>query len=186
MEGHVRPATAELTEFYEASLAAVAEAVSLAGAQRHRSSPGVLDFRVLRHGNQGETRRKQVRARPHYDGIVAFSHTDFTEDLKKITVPVLVMHGDDDQIVRYADFWAPVRQARTERHAEDIRRIPARYCRRRRKRSTLTFWRSSSRDQALPCRVASSRRVRGNNTSGPCAPRARPLGGEAGADVRCA
>jgi non-heme chloroperoxidase len=39
----------------------------------------------------------------HYDGIVAFSQTDFTEDLKKITVPVLVMHGDDDQIVPYAD-----------------------------------------------------------------------------------
>ena len=42
-------------------------------------------------------------AKPHYDGIVAFSQTDFTEDLKKITVPVLVMHGDDDQIVPYAD-----------------------------------------------------------------------------------
>jgi non-heme chloroperoxidase len=39
----------------------------------------------------------------HHDGIVAFSQTDFTEDLKKITVPVLVMHGDDDQIVPYAD-----------------------------------------------------------------------------------
>ena len=37
------------------------------------------------------------------DGIVAFSQTDFTDDLKKITVPVLVMHGDDDQIVPYAD-----------------------------------------------------------------------------------
>lgn len=37
----------------------------------------------------------------HYDGIVAFSQTDFTEDLKKITVPVLVLHGDDDQIVPY-------------------------------------------------------------------------------------
>ena len=34
---------------------------------------------------------------------MAFSQTDFTEDLKKITVPVLVMHGDDDQIVPYAD-----------------------------------------------------------------------------------
>src|SRR5205823_7459833 len=43
-------------------------------------------------------------AKAHYDGIVAFSQTDFTEDLKKITVPVLVMHGDDDQIVPYADF----------------------------------------------------------------------------------
>jgi pimeloyl-ACP methyl ester carboxylesterase len=34
----------------------------------------------------------------HYDGIVAFSQTDFTEDLKKITVPALVMHSEDDQI----------------------------------------------------------------------------------------
>jgi non-heme chloroperoxidase len=42
-------------------------------------------------------------AKAHYDGIVAFSQTDFTEDLKKINVPVLVMHGDDDQIVPYAD-----------------------------------------------------------------------------------
>ncbi|MFL5242955.1 MAG: alpha/beta fold hydrolase [Gemmataceae bacterium] len=39
----------------------------------------------------------------HYDGIVAFSQTDFTEDLKNITVLTLVMHGDDDQIVPYAD-----------------------------------------------------------------------------------
>jgi len=42
-------------------------------------------------------------AKAHYDGIVAFSQTDFTEDLKRATVPVLVMHGDDDQIVPYAD-----------------------------------------------------------------------------------
>jgi non-heme chloroperoxidase len=35
----------------------------------------------------------------HYDCIEAFSETDFTEDLKKIDIPVLVMHGDDDQIV---------------------------------------------------------------------------------------
>ena len=42
-------------------------------------------------------------AKAHYDGIVAFSQTDFTEDLKEITVPALVMHGDDDQIVPYAD-----------------------------------------------------------------------------------
>src|SRR5262249_4058082 len=39
----------------------------------------------------------------HYECIKAFSETDFTEDLKKIDVPVLVMHGDDDQIVPYAD-----------------------------------------------------------------------------------
>jgi non-heme chloroperoxidase len=42
-------------------------------------------------------------AKAHYDGIVAFSQTDFTEDLKKITVPVLVMHSEDDQVVPYAD-----------------------------------------------------------------------------------
>jgi non-heme chloroperoxidase len=35
----------------------------------------------------------------HYDCIKAFSETDFTEDLEKIDVPTLVMHGDDDQIV---------------------------------------------------------------------------------------
>jgi non-heme chloroperoxidase len=40
-------------------------------------------------------------AKAHYDGIVAFSQTDFTEDLKKIAIPVLVMHSEDDQIVPY-------------------------------------------------------------------------------------
>ena len=42
-------------------------------------------------------------AKAHYDGVVAFSQTDFTEDLKAVQSPVLVMHGDDDQIVPYAD-----------------------------------------------------------------------------------
>src|SRR6187402_1664115 len=42
-------------------------------------------------------------AKAHYDCIKAFSETDFTEDLKAIEVPVLVLHGDDDQIVPYAD-----------------------------------------------------------------------------------
>lgn len=42
-------------------------------------------------------------AKAHYDGIVAFSQFDFTDDLKKIAVPTLVMHGDDDQVVPYAD-----------------------------------------------------------------------------------
>ncbi len=42
-------------------------------------------------------------AKAHYDGIVAFSQTDFTEDLKKIAIPVLVIHGDDDQVVPYQD-----------------------------------------------------------------------------------
>jgi non-heme chloroperoxidase len=40
-------------------------------------------------------------AKAHYDGVVAFSQTDFTEDLKKISVPVLIMHSEDDQIVPY-------------------------------------------------------------------------------------
>lgn len=42
-------------------------------------------------------------AKAHYDCIKAFSETDFTDDLKAIEVPVLVMHGTDDQIVPYAD-----------------------------------------------------------------------------------
>lgn len=42
-------------------------------------------------------------AKAQYDCIKAFSETDFTEDLKKIQVPTLVMHGDDDQIVPYDD-----------------------------------------------------------------------------------
>ena len=42
-------------------------------------------------------------AKAQYDGIKAFSETDFTPDLKDITVPTLVMHGDDDQIVPFAD-----------------------------------------------------------------------------------
>ena len=42
-------------------------------------------------------------AKAHYDGIKAFSETDFTEDLKSIAVPTLVLHGDDDQIVPVSD-----------------------------------------------------------------------------------
>lgn len=41
--------------------------------------------------------------KPHYDGIAAFSQTDFTEDLKIIDVPTLVMHGEDDQVVPFAN-----------------------------------------------------------------------------------
>jgi len=42
-------------------------------------------------------------AKAHYDCIKAFSETDFTEDLKAIEVPTLILHGDDDQIVPFAD-----------------------------------------------------------------------------------
>jgi non-heme chloroperoxidase len=60
-----------------------------------KASQGVID-NWWRQGMMGG-----VKA--HYDGIVAFSQTDFVPDLKKFTVPTLVMHGDDDQIVPYAD-----------------------------------------------------------------------------------
>jgi non-heme chloroperoxidase len=39
----------------------------------------------------------------HYDCIKAFSETDFTDDLRSIAVPVLLIHGEDDQVVPYAD-----------------------------------------------------------------------------------
>ncbi|KVV39013.1 haloperoxidase [Burkholderia territorii] len=42
-------------------------------------------------------------AKAHYDGIKAFSETDQTEDLRSISVPTLVLHGEDDQIVPIAD-----------------------------------------------------------------------------------
>jgi non-heme chloroperoxidase len=46
-------------------------------------------------------------SKAHYDCIKAFSETDFTEDLKKLDIPVLIMHGDDDQIVPIADSALP-------------------------------------------------------------------------------
>ncbi|WP_312147251.1 alpha/beta hydrolase [Brevundimonas sp.] len=58
-------------------------------------SEGVID-NWWRQGMQGG-------AKAHYDCIKAFSETDFTEDLKAITVPTLVLHGDDDQIVPIDD-----------------------------------------------------------------------------------
>ncbi|WHU45717.1 alpha/beta hydrolase [Gordonia sp. L191] len=42
-------------------------------------------------------------AKAHFDGVVAFSQTDFTADLQAVTLPALVMHGEDDQVVPYAD-----------------------------------------------------------------------------------
>jgi non-heme chloroperoxidase len=42
-------------------------------------------------------------ANAHHDGIKAFSETDFTQDLKDVAVPTLVLHGDDDQIVPIAN-----------------------------------------------------------------------------------
>jgi non-heme chloroperoxidase len=53
-----------------------------------------------------------------YESIKAFSETDFTEDLKKIDVPTLVMHGEDDQIVPVKD--AAVKSAKLIRGAKEI------------------------------------------------------------------
>ena len=47
--------------------------------------------------------RHDGSAKAHCDGIVAFSQTDFTEDLKKVKVPALVMRSEDNQIAPYAD-----------------------------------------------------------------------------------
>ncbi len=58
-------------------------------------SQGIID-NWWRQGMMGGTKA-------HYDCIKVFSETDLTEDLKKITVPVLVMHSEDDQIVPFAD-----------------------------------------------------------------------------------
>lgn len=58
-------------------------------------SQGVID-NWWRQGMMGS-------AKAHYDGIKAFSETDFTADLKSITVPTLVMHGSDDQVVPIDD-----------------------------------------------------------------------------------
>ena len=60
-----------------------------------KALPGVID-NWWRQGMMGGTKA-------HYDCIKAFSETDFTADLKKIALPVLVMHGEDDQIVPIAD-----------------------------------------------------------------------------------
>ena len=87
-------------------------------------------------------------AKAHYDGIVAFSQTDFTEDLKKITVPVLVMHGDDDQIVPYADSGPLSAKLVQNGTLKTYHGLPARHADHRRpRRSTPTCWPSSSPDR---------------------------------------
>jgi non-heme chloroperoxidase len=82
---------ANRSEFYRAVAAGPFYGYNRPGAQA--SQPIIENW--WREGMMGG-------AKAHYDGIVAFSQTDFTEDLKQITVPVLVMHSKDDQIVPYA------------------------------------------------------------------------------------
>jgi pimeloyl-ACP methyl ester carboxylesterase len=60
-----------------------------------------------------------------YDCIKAFSETDFTEDLKKIEIPTLVMHGDDDQIVPIEAVGQGVGQDTQKLHAQGLSRLPA-------------------------------------------------------------
>jgi non-heme chloroperoxidase len=63
--------------------------------------PGAAISQVVRDNWWRQGMMGGIKA--HYDCIKAFSETDFTEDLKKIDVPSLVMHGEDDQIVPFAD-----------------------------------------------------------------------------------
>ena len=63
-------------------------------------------------------------AKAGYDGIVAFSQTDFTEDLKKITIPVLVMHSEDDQIVPYVAAGPKSARAAAQRNPQDLQGFP--------------------------------------------------------------
>ncbi len=66
-------------------------------------------------------------AKAHYDGIVAFSQTDFTEDLKKITIPVLVMHSEGRPDRALCRGRSEIGQASEERHAQDLQGLPARH-----------------------------------------------------------
>ncbi|XXU15837.1 alpha/beta hydrolase [Sorangium sp. So ce861] len=83
---------ANRAEFYRAVPAGPFYGFNRPGAT---TLPGVVD-NWWRQGMMGGIK-------PHYDCIRAFSETDFTDDLEKIDVPTLVMHGDDDQIVPIAD-----------------------------------------------------------------------------------
>src|SRR5216683_1104397 len=102
-------------DHYADDLAALTARLGLENAVHigHSTGGGEVAHYLGRHGESRVAKEAIIQnwwrqgmmggAKAHYDGIVAFSQTDFTDDLKKITVPVLVMHGDDDQIVPYAD-----------------------------------------------------------------------------------
>ncbi|WP_425982697.1 alpha/beta fold hydrolase [Brevundimonas sp. TWP1-2-1b1] len=83
---------ANRAEFYKAVAAGPFYGFNRPGATQ---MPAVVD-NWWRQGMTGG-------AKAHYDGIKAFSETDFTEELKVMTVPTLVLQGDDDQIVPYKD-----------------------------------------------------------------------------------
>lgn len=87
-------------------------AIPFYGANRpgNKVSPGTLD--------QFWLWSMQAGLKNAYESIKAFSETDFTEDLKKIDVPTLVLHGDDDQIVPVKD--SAMKSARLIRGAKVI------------------------------------------------------------------
>ena len=91
-DGFQAQLAANRSEFYNAVAAGPFYNYDRPGAKP--SEPIIRNW--WRQGMMGGTKA-------HYDGIVAFSQTDFTADLEKIEVPVLVMHSEDDQIVPYAD-----------------------------------------------------------------------------------
>ena len=62
-----------------------------------------------------------------YDCIKAFSETDFTEDLKKIDIPVLVLHGEDDQIVPYLDAGILTAKIVANAKLKNLSRLPPRH-----------------------------------------------------------
>ena len=87
-------------------------ALQFYGANRPgaKVSPGVLD--------QFWLWSMQAGAKGAYESVKAFSETDFTEDLRKIDVPTLVMHGEDDQIVPVKD--SAKKSARLIKGAKEI------------------------------------------------------------------
>ena len=89
-------------------------------------------------------------AKAQYDGIKAFSETDFTEDLKNIDVPTLVMHGDDDQIVPIADSALLSVEAPEEGHSQGLPGVPARHVYDTRRRGQS---RASRLHQELTCKA---------------------------------
>jgi pimeloyl-ACP methyl ester carboxylesterase len=89
-----------------------------APAARHRRRIGPVSQGVL---DQFWLWRMQSGLKNAYESIKAFSETDFTEDLKKIDVPTLVLHGEDDQVVpvkgaAVKSAWL-VKDAKLETHA---------------------------------------------------------------------
>jgi len=91
---------------YADDLATLVEALDLKNAIHvgHSTGGGEVARYTGRHGAKRVAKAVLMAGHKNaFDCIKAFSETDFTEDLKKIDVPTLILHGDDDQIVPIAD-----------------------------------------------------------------------------------